>query len=181
NVSITELDKKFGPVVGKLVDGVTKLSRVAWKREIVVSSQESQAENLRKMLIAMAEDMRVVFIKLADRLHNMETLEALPVERRRAIAQETLEIYAPLAHRLGMWQIKWQLEDLAFRFLEPEQYHEIARMVSVRRAEREGFVEDSANILREEMKKAAIEGEVTGRPKHIYSIFNKIHKYATIG
>ncbi|MGA2367977.1 MAG: bifunctional (p)ppGpp synthetase/guanosine-3',5'-bis(diphosphate) 3'-pyrophosphohydrolase [Dehalococcoidia bacterium] len=181
NVSIAELEKKFGPVVGKLVDGVTKLSKVSWKREIVVSSQESQAENLRKMLIAMAEDMRVVFIKLADRMHNMETLEALPAERRRAIAQETLEIYAPLAHRLGMWQIKWQLEDLAFRFLEPEQYHEIARMVSVRRTEREGFVEDSANILREEMKKAGIEGEVTGRPKHIYSIYNKIHKYATIG
>ena len=181
NVSIAELEKKFGPVVSKLVDGVTKLSKVAWKREIIVSSQESQAENLRKMLIAMAEDMRVVFIKLADRMHNMETLEALPAERRRAIAQETLEIYAPLAHRLGMWQIKWQLEDLAFRFLEPEQYHEIARMVSVRRAEREGFVEDSANILREEMKKAGIEGEVTGRPKHIFSIYNKIHKYATIG
>ncbi len=181
NVSIAELEKKFGPVVGKLVDGVTKLSKVAWKREIIVSSQESQAENLRKMLIAMAEDMRVVFIKLADRMHNMETLEALPAERRRAIAQETLEIYAPLAHRLGMWQIKWQLEDLAFRFLDPEQYHEIARMVSVRRTEREGFVEDSANILREEMKKAGIEGEVTGRPKHIYSIYNKIHKYATIG
>jgi GTP pyrophosphokinase len=181
NVSIAELEKKFGPVVSKLVDGVTKLSRVAWKREVAVSSQESQAENLRKMLIAMAEDMRVVFIKLADRLHNMETLEALPAERRRAIAQETLEIYAPLAHRLGMWQIKWQLEDLAFRFLEPEQYHEIARMVSVRRAEREGFVEDSARILCEEMKRAGIEGEVTGRPKHIFSIYNKIHKYATIG
>jgi GTP pyrophosphokinase len=181
NVSIAELEKKFGPVVSKLVDGVTKLSKVAWKREVVVSSQESQAENLRKMLVAMAEDMRVVFIKLADRMHNMETLEALPADRRRAIAQETLEIYAPLAHRLGMWQVKWQLEDLAFRFLEPEQYHEIARMVSVRRAEREGFVEDSANILREEMKKAGIEGEVTGRPKHIYSIYNKIHKYATIG
>ncbi len=180
-ISITELEKKFGPEISKLVDGVTKLSRVAWKRDIAVSSQESQAENLRKMLIAMAEDMRVVFIKLADRLHNMETLEALPAERRRAIAQETLEIYAPLAHRLGMWQIKWQLEDLAFRFLDPEQYHDIARLVSVRRAEREGFIEDSANIVREEMKKAGIEGEVTGRPKHIYSIYNKIHKYATIG
>ena len=181
HVPIPELEKKFGPEVSRLVDGVTKLSRVAWRRDVAVSSQESQAENLRKMLIAMAEDLRVVFIKLADRLHNMDTLGALPPERRQAIAQETLEIYAPLAHRLGIWQIKWQLEDLAFRYLEPEQYYEIARMVTVRRTQREGFIENNAGTLREEMRKAGIEGEVTGRPKHIYSIHNKIKKYAAIG
>ncbi|MCX6004834.1 MAG: bifunctional (p)ppGpp synthetase/guanosine-3',5'-bis(diphosphate) 3'-pyrophosphohydrolase [Chloroflexi bacterium] len=181
NIPVSKLQEKFGPEISKLVDGVTKLSRVEWKQEVAASSRESQAENLRKMLIAMAEDMRVVFIKLADRLHNMDTLDVLPEERRHAIAQETLEIYAPLAHRLGIWQIKWQLEDLAFRYLEPEQYHDIARMVSARRAEREGFIEDIAGILREEMSKAGIEGEVTGRPKHIYSIYHKIQKYASMG
>lgn len=181
NVPISELEKRFGPDVSKLVDGVTKLSKVFWKREATITSRESQAENLRKMLIAMAEDLRVVFIKLADRLHNMNTLEALPEEKRRAIAQETLEIYAPLAHRLGIWQIKWQLEDLAFRYLEPVQYHEIARMVSVRRAQREGFIEDAIRLLHEQMAQAGIEGEVTGRPKHIYSIYHKIQKYAKLG
>jgi GTP pyrophosphokinase len=181
NVPVSELEKQFGPDVSKLVEGVTKLSKLAWKRDIAVSSQETQAENLRKMLIAMAEDLRVVFIKLADRLHNMNTLQALPPDRRKAIAQETLEIYAPLAHRLGMWEIKWQLEDLSFRYLEPEQYHDIARMVAVRRSLREGFIDDAARVLRDEMVIAGIQGEVYGRPKHIYSIYNKIQKYAAIG
>jgi len=181
NIPLSKLEEKFGPEISKLVDGVTKLSKVEWKHEVAATSQESQAENLRKMLIAMAEDLRVVFIKLADRLHNMDTLEVLPEERRHAIAQETLEIYAPLAHRLGIWQIKWQLEDLAFRYLDPQQYRDIARMVSVRRAQREGFIEEIAGVLREEMAKAGIEGDVTGRPKHIYSIYHKIRKYAAIG
>jgi len=181
NIPISELEKRFGPDVSKLVDGVTKLSKLAWKRDVAVSSRETQAENLRKMLIAMAEDLRVVFIKLADRLHNMNTLQALAPERRLAIAQETLEIYAPLAHRLGMWEIKWQLEDLSFRFLQPDQYHEIARMVAVRRSLREGFIDDAARVLRDEMVIAGIKGEVYGRPKHIYSIYNKIQKYAAIG
>jgi GTP pyrophosphokinase len=181
HIPLKKIEEKFGPEVTRLVDGVTKLSKVAWKREVTVSDQETQAENLRKMLIAMAEDMRVVFIKLADRLHNMDTLDALPPERRKAIAQETLEIYAPLAHRLGIWQVKWQLEDLAFRYLEPEQYHQIAKMVSVRRAQREGFIQNIVRMLSEEMDKAGIEGEVTGRPKHIYSIYNKIQKYTRLG
>ncbi|MDD5311606.1 MAG: bifunctional (p)ppGpp synthetase/guanosine-3',5'-bis(diphosphate) 3'-pyrophosphohydrolase [Dehalococcoidia bacterium] len=181
NIPVAKLEEKFGPEISNLVDGVTKLSKVEWKREVAATSQESQAENLRKMLIAMAEDLRVVFIKLADRLHNMDTLEVLPEERRHAIAQETLEIYAPLAHRLGIWQIKWQLEDLAFRYLDPQQYRDIARMVSIRRAQREGFIEEIAAVLREEMAKAGIEGDVTGRPKHIYSIYHKIRKYAAIG
>jgi len=181
NITISQLEKQFGPDVSKLVDGVTKLSRLSWRRDIAVSSRETQAENLRKMLIAMAEDLRVVFIKLADRLHNMNTLQALPPDRRLAIAQETLEIYAPLAHRLGMWEIKWQLEDLSFRYMQPEQYHDIARMVAVRRSLREGFIDDAARVLRDEMVIAGIQGEVYGRPKHIYSIYNKIQKYAAIG
>lgn len=180
NIPISELDKRFGRDVSKLVDGVTKLSKLAWRRDIAVSSSEEQAENLRKMLIAMAEDLRVVFIKLADRLHNMSTLQALPPDRRLAIAQETLEIYAPLAHRLGMWEIKWQLEDLAFRYLNPEKYREIARMVAVRRSLREGFIDDAVRVLRDEMVIAGIQGEVYGRPKHIYSIYNKIKKYAAM-
>jgi guanosine-3',5'-bis(diphosphate) 3'-pyrophosphohydrolase len=181
NVPITELEKKFGPEVSKLVDGVTKLSKVSWRSGLAVDSQATQAENLRKMLIAMAEDLRVVFIKLADRLHNMNTLQALSPDRQHAIAQETLEIYAPLAHRLGMGEIKWQLEDLAFRYLEPEQYHEIARMVAVKRSQREGFIDEAVWNLHNEMVIAKIEGEVGGRPKHIYSIHNKIQRYAAMG
>jgi guanosine-3',5'-bis(diphosphate) 3'-pyrophosphohydrolase len=180
-VSIEKIEKEFGREVAKLVDGVTKLSRVTWRREAAPSAQESQAENLRKMVIAMAEDLRVVFIKLADRLHNMDTLEALPEDRRLAIAQETLEIYAPLAHRLGMGRIRWQLEDLAFRNLEPEQYHEIARKVTETRAQREGFIEEAVKTLRKEMETAGIDGEVSGRPKHIYSIAQKIKKYVAMG
>ncbi|MBN1374680.1 MAG: bifunctional (p)ppGpp synthetase/guanosine-3',5'-bis(diphosphate) 3'-pyrophosphohydrolase [Dehalococcoidia bacterium] len=181
NTPISEIEKKFGKEVSQLVDGVTKLSKVTWRRDVGVSSQESQAENLRKMLIAMAEDLRVVFIKLADRLHNMNTLDALPPERRHAIAQETMEIYAPLAHRLGMGQLKWQLEDLAFHNLEPEKYHEVARLISVTRTQREGFVDGAVNTLRDEMAIVGIDGEVSGRPKHIYSVSQKIKKYATLG
>lgn len=178
---ISEIEKKFGTEVSKLVDGVTKLSKVSWRRDLDADTQAAQAENLRKMLIAMAEDLRVVFIKLADRLHNMNTLQALEPERRRVIAQETLEIYAPLAHRLGMGEIKWQLEDLSFRYLEPEQYHEIARMVAIKRSQREGFIEQAVWELHNEMILAGIEGEVNGRPKHIYSIHNKIQRYAALG
>ncbi len=181
NVPISEIEKKFGTEVSKLVDGVTKLSKVSWRRDLDADTQAAQAENLRKMLIAMAEDLRVVFIKLADRLHNMNTLQALEPERRRVIAQETLEIYAPLAHRLGMGEIKWQLEDLAFRYLEPEQYHEIARMVAIKRSQREGFIDQAVWELHNEMILAGIEGEVNGRPKHIYSIHNKIQRYAALG
>ena len=176
-VPLAELETKFGSEVAKLVDGVTKLSKLSW-RTTEASKRESQAQNLRKMLIAMAEDLRVVFIKLADRLHNMSTLEALPPERRRDIAQETLEIYAPLAHRLGIWQLKWRLEDLAFRYLEPKEYHKIARLVATRRAQREGFIDEITQVLRQELDKAGIKAEITGRPKHIYSIYTKMKRYA---
>lgn len=181
NIPLDELEKRFGPEISKMVDGVTKLSKITWRRDVAISSQETQAENLRKMLIAMAEDLRVVFIKLADRLHNMNTLQALPEERQKAIAQETLEIYAPLAHRLGIGELKWQLEDLAFRYLDSAKYREIVRLVAVTRSQREGFIDDAARVLRDEIKIAGIDGEVSGRPKHIYSIYQKIKKYGTQG
>jgi len=179
-VSLTEIEAKFGPEVSKLVDGVTKLGKLSLRRG-EASKRESQAQNLRKMLIAMAEDLRVVFIKLADRLHNMHTLAALSPEKRRSIAQETLEIYAPLAHRLGIWQIKWQLEDLSFRYLEPRQYHKVARLIATRRTKREAFINEITETLKQELDKAEIKAEIIGRPKHIYSIYNKMNRYASQG
>jgi len=136
---------------------------------------------LRKMLLDMAQDLRVVFIKLADRLHNMRTLGVLSPEKRRQIAQETLEVYAPLAHRLGIWQLKWQLEDLSFRYLEPREYHKIARLVAVRRTQRESFINEVLQILKQELEKADVKADVFGRPKHIYSIYEKMKRYATQG
>ncbi|MEE8420059.1 MAG: HD domain-containing protein, partial [Dehalococcoidales bacterium] len=131
-IPVSEIEAGFGPEIAKLVEGVTKLSKVSWQAPEAVS-REAQAENLRKMLVAMAEDLRVVFIKLADRLHNMRTLKALSPEKQLIIAQETLEIYAPLAHRLGIWELKWQLEDLSFHYLEPESYRRIVNLVAARR------------------------------------------------
>ena len=179
-VPLAEIEAKFGPEVSKLVDGATKLGKLSLHRG-EAKKRESQAQNLRKMLISMAEDLRVVFIKLADRLHNMHTLAALSPEKRRSIAQETLEIYAPLAHRLGIWQIKWQLEDLSFRYLEPRQYHKVARLIAKRRDEREAFINEITGILKQELYKAAIKAEIIGRPKHIYSIYNKLNRYAAQG
>lgn len=179
-VTLAQIEAKFGPEITKLVDGVTKLGKLSLRRD-EASKRESQAQNLRKMLFAMAEDLRVVFIKLADRLHNMRTLEALSREKQRSIAQETLEIYAPLAHRLGIWEIKWQLEDLAFRYLEPRQYHKIARLIATRRAQRETFINEIIGILKQELDKAEIKAEIAGRPKHLYSIYNKMKRYAAQG
>jgi GTP pyrophosphokinase len=179
-VPMAEIEAKFGPEVSKLVDGVTKLGKLSLHRS-EAKKRESQAQNLRKMLIAMAEDLRVVFIKLADRLHNMHTLAALSPEKRRSIAQETLEIYAPLAHRLGIWQIKWQLEDLAFRYLEPRQYHRVARLIATRRTQREVFINEIAETVKQELDKADIKAEIIGRPKHLYSIYNKLNRYAAQG
>ncbi len=176
-IPVAEIEAKFGLEVGKLVDGVTKLSKVSLPTSGVVASQ-AQAENLRKMLVAMAEDLRVVFIKLADRLHNMRTLDALPKARWRGIAQETLEIYAPLAHRLGIWELKWQLEDLAFHYLEPEKYHQIARLIASRRNHRERFISQVIEILRKEFDRVGLKAELSGRPKHIYSIHQKMERYA---
>ncbi|KPK19722.1 MAG: (p)ppGpp synthetase, partial [Dehalococcoidia bacterium SG8_51_3] len=180
-ISLEEIGANFGLPVVKLVDGVTKLSKLADRARAGEAKSKVQAENLRKMLLATAEDLRVVLIKLADRLHNMRTLGALPAEKRRAIAQETLEIYAPLAHRLGMREVKWQLEDLAFRYLRPRDYHQIARLLAGKRAEREGFVNEASRSLSQELGNAGIEAKVYGRPKHIYSIYQKISKYDAKG
>jgi len=180
-VSLDEIEADFGPQVVKLVDGVTKLGKLTSRARTKETKSNVQAENLRKMLLATAEDLRVVLIKLADRLHNMRTLGGLPAEKRRAIAQETLEIYAPLAHRLGVREAKWQLEDLAFRYLKPRVYHRIARLVTGKRAEREGFVTELSQMLCQELDKAGIKAKVSGRPKHIYSIYQKMGKYNARG
>jgi len=180
-VSVDEIKTNFGDEVAKLVEGTTKLSKLAKPVYGDKAKRELQVENLRKMLIATAEDLRVIFIKLADRLHNMRTLGVLPRGRRIAIAQETLEIYAPLAHRLGIRSLKWQLEDLAFRYLEPREYHRVARLVASKREQREGFVNEAIQALDEELNKAGVEASVFGRPKHVYSIFRKMGKYAAQG
>jgi GTP diphosphokinase / guanosine-3',5'-bis(diphosphate) 3'-diphosphatase len=176
---LSVIEEKFGPEVAKLVDGVTKLGRLS-SREHVARS-EGQAENLRKMLLAMAQDLRVVFIKLADRLHNMRTLEFLPPEKQRSIARETLEIYAPLAHRLGIWELKWQLEDLSFMYLEPRKYQHIYKLLSAKSMQHEAFITRAINTLREEFDRVDMKVEISGRPKHIYSIYQKMEKYTALG
>ncbi len=186
DVSPEELDDKFGPEVTRLVDGVSKLTRLelqAIRRENGhgIDASATQAENLRKMLVAMAQDIRVVLIKLADRLHNMATLRALPRQRQLNIARETLDIYAPLAHRLGMADLKWKLEDLAFRVLQPDRYREISRLLTQKREKRERYVAQVTRLLKSALDDAGIEADVTGRPKHIYSIHRKMSRYAAQG
>ena len=180
-----QIEEKFGADVARLVDGVSKLGKLALplpgELQQRPSVREQQAENLRKMLVAMAEDLRVVFIKLADRMHNMRTLAALPPDRQKAIARETLEIYAPLAHRLGIWELKWQLEDLAFHYLEPRKYSQIAKLVANRRTEREEIVNSVMDILRKEFMQFGLKCDVSGRPKHLFSISQKIERYAAQG
>ena len=176
-IPVSEIEAKFGPEVAKLVEGTTKLGKLSLSAPGVATSG-TQAENLRKMLVAMAEDLRVVFIKLADRLHNMRTLSALSPEAQQTIAGETLEIYAPLAHRLGIWELKWQLEDLSFRYLEPARYRQIAKLVAARRARRENFITQVIQILEKEFERANLRAEISGRPKHIYSIYQKMERYA---
>src|SRR3990170_1147314 len=171
-LTIADLEKRFGREVGRLVDGVTKLSRFGSAR----SMEEQQAENIRKMFMAMAEDVRVVIIKLADRLHNMRTLSFLPVDKQARIAAQTMEIYAPLAHRLGIWQWKWELEDLSFKYTEPEQYRILVEMLADRRKERESFINKSISILSKELTKVGIQAEISGRPKHLYSIHKKMER-----
>ncbi len=186
-VPLEDIVTEFGPEVARLVDGVTKLGKISLNVPGEISQRQNentrneQAENLRKMLVAMAEDLRVVFIKLADRLHNMQTLDALEPEKQLRIARETAEVYAPLAHRLGIWELKWQLEDLSFRYLEPVKYRQVAKLVASRRAQREQFIEQVKKILIDEFEKSGFKAEVTGRPKHIYSIHQKMEKYAALG
>ncbi|KRT62701.1 MAG: (p)ppGpp synthetase I SpoT/RelA, GTP pyrophosphokinase [Chloroflexi bacterium CSP1-4] len=169
--ALADIEERFGADVAKLVDGVTKLSRLSTH-----SHEEQQAENIRKMFLAMAEDVRVVLIKLADRLHNMRTLSALPAEKRLRIARQTSEIYAPLAERLGIWQIKWELEDLAFKELEPEEFRLLAAQLETRRKSREAYIERAMTVLRDALAAAGVTAELSGRPKHIHSIWRKMQR-----
>jgi len=172
DLTLQELEAEFGSEIADLVEGVTKLTKLTRK-----GIRSARAENMRKLFLAMAEDIRVVLIKLADRLHNMRTLYALPPEKQERIARETLEIYAPLANRLGIWQIKWQLEDLALRALEPDVYNEIAEQIARRRPEREAFITRIIEQLSQRLKEEGIDVvEISGRPKHIYSIYSKMQR-----
>jgi GTP diphosphokinase / guanosine-3',5'-bis(diphosphate) 3'-diphosphatase len=169
--SLADIEEQFGAEVAQLVDGVTKLSKFSTH-----SHEEQQAENIRKMLLAMAQDIRVVLIKLADRLHNMRTLSGLPPEKQQRIARQTMEIYAPLAERLGIWQVKWELEDLSFKALDPERYRELAANLDGRRRHRETYIERAMAILTPELEKAGIVADLNGRPKHLYSIWKKMQR-----
>ena len=171
DTTVEEIAEYFGDEVASIVDGLTKMARIEFK-----TREEAQAENFRKMILAMSKDIRVILIKLADRLHNMRTLEHLKPERRKAIAQETLDIYAPLANRLGLGRIKWELEDLCLKHLEPEVYDELVHRINLRREEREAYINELIAIVRAHMGKTGLPGRVLGRPKHYYSIYQKMLK-----
>jgi GTP diphosphokinase / guanosine-3',5'-bis(diphosphate) 3'-diphosphatase len=171
SASLDEVRERFGEVIATLVDGVTKLTGITFQ-----SRDEKQAENYRKMMVAMATDVRVILIKLADRLHNMRTLSALPKQKQLEKARETLEIYAPLAHRLGIHAMKWELEDLAFQRLHPRKYDEIKKLVAQQRAERERYVSEAGSFLEAELRKVGIDADISGRAKHFYSIYSKMTK-----
>ena len=176
-ISLENIREEFGDGVASLVDGVTKMGHIGEIRDPTGKAPTSQhAESVRKLLLAMAEDVRVVLIKLADRLHNMRTLRYLNGDRQRRISRETLDIYAPLANRLGIWQVKWELEDLALRYLDPEAYHRIASLLDGRRIDRERHIELVKARLFESFSAAGIKAEITGRPKHIYSIWRKMRR-----
>ncbi len=168
-ISLGELEAEFGPEVAGIVDGLTKLQSIEFK-----SREQEQAENVRKMIVAMAGDIRVLLIKLADRLHNMRTVSVLPKDRQRRTATETLEIYAPLAHRLGVQQLKWELEDLSFKAMHPGPYREIANLVEKRRGERQEWVDQLLDAARQRVREAGLKAEVDGRPKHLFSIYEKM-------
>jgi GTP diphosphokinase / guanosine-3',5'-bis(diphosphate) 3'-diphosphatase len=170
-VSLDDVSQQFGPTVARLVEGVTKLGKIH-----VRSQAQAQAENIRKMLVAMAEDIRVVLIKLGDRLHNMRTVDALPAERRQRISRETLDIYAPLAHRLGIWQMKGELEDLAFKVLDPDNFHMVEQRLATARDERDTFINHITEILDREIEGIGLSAEISGRPKHVFSIYEKMRK-----
>ena len=170
-VTSEQVAADFGEEIAGLVDGVTKLTRIPYQ-----SKEDAQVENLRKMFMAMARDIRVIIIKLADRLHNMRTLASLPATKQVAIARETLDIYAPIAHRLGIWKIKWEIEDECLRYLDPGPYREIVERVAKTRRERENDVQQAIARLRDEFGELKVNAEIQGRPKHFYSIYSKIKK-----
>ena len=171
-VTREDIINEFGEEIANLVDGVTKLGKIAH----YLDKEEEQVENYRKFFMAMAKDIRVLMIKLADRLHNMRTLKHLSDDRKQAIAKETMQLYAPLANRLGIYSVKWELEDLSFLYLEPEAYSELVEGIKKRRAEREKFINDIIIEIRKKLKEVRIEAEVYGRPKHFYSIYRKMKK-----
>lgn len=169
--SLEDINEIFGPEVAFLVDGVTKLNNFQY-----TSKEDQQTENYRKMFLAMAKDVRVVVIKLADRLHNMRTLKNVSAEKKKRKAEETMEIFAPLAHRLGIFNIKWELEDLSFRYMEPEKYYDLVDQMQQKRKTREEIVNDTMDQLRKALSEANVKADVKGRPKHFYSIYKKMKK-----
>lgn len=173
DTEVTEADIKneFGEEINYLVAGVTKLSNISF-----ASVEEQQVEDYRKMFLAMGKDIRVIIIKLADRLHNMRTLKYLKRDRQIANAKETMELYAPLANRLGLYSLKWELEDLGFKYLHPDEYHELVEGINKKRDERLKFIEIIMNDIRVSLKKHRIDAEVTGRAKHLYSIYRKMKR-----
>ena len=167
--SFDQMKELFGEEVTRLVDGVTKLKNLKYK-----TKQESQAENIRKMVMAMSKDIRVIIIKLADRMHNMRTLEYMTPQKKIEIATETIEIYVPLAHRLGIYAMKWELEDLCLRYLQTQTYYDLAEKINKKRVEREREINEIKILLSEKMKEFGFEGDISGRPKSIYSIYKKM-------
>lgn len=168
-VTLDEIEEEFGSTVRFLVAGVTKLGKIEYK-----SKEDRHAENLRRMFIAMAQDIRVILIKLADRLHNLRTLRHHPPTKQREIAQETLEIFAPVAHRLGIYKIKWEIEDLSFRYLEPEKYYELVEKIAKKRKEREDYINLVISKLKDRLDETGIKADISGRPKNLYGIYRKM-------
>jgi GTP diphosphokinase / guanosine-3',5'-bis(diphosphate) 3'-diphosphatase len=169
DLSLLDIEERLGYEVARLIDGVTKLEKIKYR-----SAEHTRAENIRKMIVATATDLRVLLIKIADRLHNMRTLSPLDADKRRLISRETLEIYAPLAHRLGMYSVKWELEDVAFEQLHPKRFEEIKTLVNQRQPEREGLLVEVCNEISKKLRETKIKADVSGRPKHFYSVYQKI-------